>query len=498
MCSEGRDAAQSAVIFASSETEEREHQGQDKNIEDKAVAGNSSDTTIRVQSLSKCYQIYDTPRDRLKQFVVPRVQYLLGRPPKQYFREFWALKDVSFEVKKGETVGIIGRNGSGKSTLLQLICGTLAPTSGSVETKGRIAALLELGSGFNPEFTGRENIYMNAAILGLNEAEIDARYDAIVSFADIDDFVNQPVKTYSSGMYVRLAFSVIAHVEADILVIDEALSVGDVFFVQKCMRFLREFMEHGTVIFVSHDSGAVLNLCDRAIWLHHGQNAMSGLPKEVSEAYLAATYEAKQGRSTNKLLTSSDLSGEKYFTKPGRDMRQQFINTSHYRNDIQLFEFRPDSSGFGIGGIVITEVHLNDIDGEKLAWVIGGEEVSLCIRCKVNIAIDKPIIGFSMKDHLGQILFGDNTYLSFLDEPLQAPAGAMLEACFHFVMPILPIGDYSVSVAVADGTQEEHIQHHWIHDALVVKSHASSIVSGLVGVPMSNMSLKIILDGKYQ
>ncbi len=154
MFSEGRDAAQSAVIFASSETEEREHQGQDKNIEDKAVAGNSGDTTIRVQSLSKCYQIYDTPRDRLKQFVVPRVQHLLGRPPKQYFREFWALKDVSFEIKKGETVGIIGRNGSGKSTLLQLICGTLEPTNGSVETKGRIAALLELGSGFNPEFTG--------------------------------------------------------------------------------------------------------------------------------------------------------------------------------------------------------------------------------------------------------------------------------------------------------------------------------------------------------
>ncbi len=168
----------------------------------------SSDVAIRVHNISKCYQIYDRPHDRLKQSLYPRLQKLVGKPPKQYHREFWALKDVSFEVKKGETIGIIGRNGSGKSTLLQLICGTLTPTGGTVETNGRIAALLELGSGFNPEFTGRENVYMNASILGLTEAEIDARYDDIVALADIGDFLDQPVKTYSSGMYVRLAFAV--------------------------------------------------------------------------------------------------------------------------------------------------------------------------------------------------------------------------------------------------------------------------------------------------
>ena len=205
----------------------------------------SNDFAIRVQGLSKYYQIYDAPKDRLKQMLVPRLQRIIDKQPKQYFREFKALNDVSFEIKKGETVGIIGRNGSGKSTLLQIICGTLFPTSGSVQTNGRIAALLELGSGFNPEFTGRENVYMNAAVLGLSKEEVDTRFDDIVTFADIGDFIEQPVKTYSSGMMVRLAFSVIAHVDAGILVIDEALAVGDVFFQQKCMRYLRKFKKKG-------------------------------------------------------------------------------------------------------------------------------------------------------------------------------------------------------------------------------------------------------------
>ena len=228
----------------------------------------SDDIAIKVSNLSKCYQIYDKPHDRLKQSIYPRLQRLVGKQPVQYCREFWALKDVSFEIKKGETVGIIGRNGSGKSTLLQMICGTLNPTSGSIETHGRIAALLELGSGFNPEFTGRENVYMNAAILGLSREEIDAKYDEIVAFADIGNFVDQAVKTYSSGMMVRLAFAVIAHVDADILVIDEALAVGDAFFTQKCMRFIQQFKgDGGTLLFVSHDSAAVMNICSRAVWM---------------------------------------------------------------------------------------------------------------------------------------------------------------------------------------------------------------------------------------
>ena len=194
----------------------------------------SSEIAIKVENLSKCYHIYDQPRDRLKQMILPRMQRAIGMQPRQYFREFWALKDVSFEVKKGETVGIIGRNGSGKSTLLQMVCGTLNPTSGSIQTSGRIAALLELGSGFNPEFTGRENVYLNGAVLGLSRDEIDVRFDEIAAFAEIGEFIDQPVKTYSSGMMVRLAFAVAINVDPQILVVDEALSVGDELFQRKC------------------------------------------------------------------------------------------------------------------------------------------------------------------------------------------------------------------------------------------------------------------------
>ena len=284
-----------AAFISSSETEAREGQLQEANADNKTVATRSGDITIRVQNLSKCYQIYDAPRDRLRQFVAPRLQRLLGRPPKQYFREFWALKDVSFEVRKGETVGIVGRNGSGKTTLQQIICGTLAPTAGSIKTAGRIAALLELGSGFNPEFTGRENVYMNGAVLGLSKAEVDDKFDDIAAFADIGQFIEQPVKTYSSGMLVRLAFAVIAHVNADILVIDEALAVGDAVFVQRCMRFIRNFQENGTLLFVSHDAGTVINLCRSTIWLHQGKVREMGQSKSVAEAYLQYTRQEIYG-----------------------------------------------------------------------------------------------------------------------------------------------------------------------------------------------------------
>jgi len=210
---------------------------------------------------------------------------------KQFYRDFWALRNVSFDIRKGETVGIVGRNGSGKSTLLQLICGTLSPTTGSVETRGRIAALLELGSGFNPDFTGRENVYMNAAVLGLTRAEIDARYDKIAAFADIGDFIERPIKTYSSGMIVRLAFAVQAMVDPDILVVDEALAVGDIRFQSKCMRRLKELKSTGTsILFVSHAPGLVEALCDRAIWLESGLMWRDGEPREVTRRYVSYVH----------------------------------------------------------------------------------------------------------------------------------------------------------------------------------------------------------------
>lgn len=256
-----------------------------------------SDIAIRVQNLGKCYQIYNVPSDRLKQFVVPKLCRAFPplrkvfptphSPLPTYYREFWALKDISFEVRKGETVGIIGRNGSGKSTLLQMICGTINPTSGSVQTNGRIAALLELGSGFNPEFTGRENVYMNASVLGLSNEEIEARFDDIAAFADIGDFIEQPVKTYSSGMTVRLAFAISVCVEPDILVVDEALAVGDTGFQFKCLDRLQSLTQSGTtLLFVSHDLAMVKNFCQNAIYLQSGRERAHGSPDEVAELYL--------------------------------------------------------------------------------------------------------------------------------------------------------------------------------------------------------------------
>lgn len=448
----------------------------------------SDDVVIRVEGLSKHYQIYDTPRDRLKQFVLPRLQRLSRRPVRQYFHEFKALDDISFEVRRGETVGVIGRNGSGKSTLLQIICGTLAPTTGNVETRGRIAALLELGSGFNPEFTGRENVYLYASVLGLKTDEIAARFDSIEKFADIGEFIEQPVKTYSSGMVVRLAFAVIAHVDADILVIDEALAVGDAFFVQKCMRFLRRFMEHGTILFVSHDTSAVVNLCNHAIWLAHGRICFQGSSKDASERYLAAMFESEQG---SPAMPPSPRRPADTPNQPEtvRDMRMDFINTTPLRNDIEAFTFKPDAAHFGQGGASIASVRLSDDAGNRLNWVVGGENVNLDIACEAHAALHGPIIGFFVKDRLGQTLFGDNTYLSYAQEPLWVDPGQTFHAQFTFRMPVLPPGDYSIAVAVAEGTQQDHVQHHWIHDAVILKSHSSSASTGLVGIPMTNISL---------
>jgi len=241
---------------------------------------------IRVTDVTKRYMMYARPEDRLKQSVVPRLERLIGRPPTKFYKDFDALHGVSFEVGRGETVGIIGRNGSGKSTLLQVICGTLTPTSGTVEVRGRIAALLELGAGFNPEFSGRENVYMNAAILGLSREETDSRFEAITKFADIGDFLEHPVKTYSSGMFVRLAFAVAINVDPDILVVDEALSVGDEAFQRKCFARIEQIKDRGaTILFVSHGAQTIVQLCDRAILMDGGEKLLDGAPKPVVSQY---------------------------------------------------------------------------------------------------------------------------------------------------------------------------------------------------------------------
>jgi lipopolysaccharide transport system ATP-binding protein len=266
---------------------------------------------IKLQSVSKCYRIYKNPQDRFKQAFINRWRRVIGAEESHaqagYYREHWALRDVSFELQPGEAVGILGRNGAGKSTLLQIIAGTLAPTGGTVETTGRITALLELGSGFNPEFSGRENVFMNAAILGLSREDTERRFDEIAAFADIGDFIDQPVKTYSSGMMMRLAFSVQTAVQPSVLIVDEALGVGDMFFQAKCMTRLRELLDAGvSLLFVSHDVGTVRQICQRAILLHDGCMVGVGSAADVADQYVKYQLEDRNKSAQSVLRASVD------------------------------------------------------------------------------------------------------------------------------------------------------------------------------------------------
>ena len=457
----------------------------------------SSELAISVARLSKIYRIYDRPQDRLRHslsrfFRRRRASALIGH-------DFAALNDVSFEVLRGETIGIIGRNGSGKSTLLQIICGTLFPTSGEVRKVGRIGAILELGAGFNPEFSGRENVYLNATLLGLTRSEIDERLASIIEFADIDAFIDQPVKTYSSGMWVRLAFSVVAHIDADILVIDEALAVGDVFFMQKCMRFLRAFQQRGTILFVSHDTAAVVNLCQRVVWLEGGSVREVGPAKLVCEHYLASTYGHQHMPASSE---TEVFDAPKPSSKPAGpikqdcvDMRATWINQTCLRNDLRVFEFAGAARSFGDGGVTIRDIRLMDASGsDQLSWVVGGERVLIRIDLCAHVALSSIIVGFFVKDRLGQVLFGDNTYLVYADKPFRVAVGERITADFGFRMPILPQGSYAIDVAVADGNADDHVQHQWIHDALVIESHANSVSTGLVGIPFEVISLRRVTE----
>jgi len=456
----------------------------------------SSDAIVlHAEQLGKCYQIYDRPQDRLKQSLVPRVRRLLGQPAPNYYREFWALRDVSFNVRRGETVGIIGRNGSGKSTLLQIICGTLTPTEGAVATNGRVAALLELGAGFNPEFTGRENVYLNGSVLGLSRDQIDERFEAITAFADIGAFVEQPVKTYSSGMYLRLAFAVLAHVDADVLVIDEALAVGDAVFTQKCMRFIRRFQEHGTLLFVSHDMGSVINLCQSAIWLDNGVVRRSGSSQEIAEAYLQYTLQEAYGDAVrlDSVSTPDPSALDKIPTDTGgpvalppsqsqvdADVRVSFVNNLS------------EASGWKTGAAEVLSVQLEKLEpapSDDLLF-LGGEQVRMRIRAIVHQPLARPIIGFLVRDRLAQDLFGENTLPVTDVHPSPVAAGREIEATFVFRLPMLPNGSYSVMASIADGDLYDNVQHHWLHDALIINVSSPKRRYGLVGIPFDDITFE--------
>jgi lipopolysaccharide transport system ATP-binding protein len=439
-----------------------------------------SEYAIEVNGLSKCYQIYDKPSDRLKQMLV--------RGRKQYYKEFWALKDVSFKIKKGETVGIIGRNGSGKSTLLQMICGTLNPTGGEVKVNGRVAALLELGAGFNPEFSGVENVYMAASLYGLSKEEVDQRFEAIATFADIGDHIHQPVKTYSSGMYVRLAFAVIAHVDADILVVDEALAVGDAVFTQKCMRFIRKFRENGSLLFVSHDMGSVLNLCERAVWLHSGQVRQLGASKDISEAYLQYTLQEVYGHEAK--LQAIEQTAAAAAATPSKAEPDDATPALDYQAQLNVHNNLSEANGWKSGAGEIVSVNLSVVTGAMDANGVlkGGEMVKMTVEAVAHEDMARPILGFLVRDKLGQDLLGENTLPFTNQQALPVQAGERFAAEFTFRLPMLPNGDYSVMTSLADGDLYNHVQHHWLHDSLLLHVVSSKVRYGLVGVEFKNMN----------
>jgi lipopolysaccharide transport system ATP-binding protein len=351
----------------------------------------SSDIAIAVKNISKAYQVYDKPQDRLRQFALTRLQKLTGIKARSYYRDFWALKNVSLEVKKGDTVGIVGRNGSGKSTLLQIICGTLKPTSGEISINGRIAALLELGSGFNPEFSGRENIFLNGSILGVSEDELTARFDDIVTFADIGEFIDQPVKAYSSGMAVRLAFAVAINISPDILIVDEALAVGDAAFQRKCIRKIRELSDIGvTLLFVSHDAETVKKICNEALYLAKGSAIKFGAAKEVCISYERDLFGASRNAETAipevKTHSAEHVQGA---------FAQELLQTNE--------------KTYGDGRAQIIDVSITNELHQRTNILAPNSSYVFSYRALFLEPVTQPVFGIKITNREGICIFGANT-----------------------------------------------------------------------------------------
>jgi lipopolysaccharide transport system ATP-binding protein len=441
---------------------------------------------IRVQGLSKHYQIYETPRDRLRQFCLPTLRRLAGLASRQYFTEFQALHDVSFEIKKGETVGIIGRNGSGKSTLLQLICGTLTPSSGSVLTQGRIAALLELGSGFNPEFTGRENVYMNAAVLGLDRAEIDLRYDDIVAFADIGEFIDQPVKTYSSGMAVRLAFAVAINVDPEILIVDEALSVGDELFQRKCFSRIEAIRAKGaTILLVSHSGGQIVELCDQAVLMDAGEKLAIGTPKQIVGWYQKLLYAASDKR---QLIRAQIRSADQRRTDAEESVViagvQQLVVTEPAIRTLESFDpaLRPTSTiAYESHGAYIEAAEIQTVDGEPVNNLISGKRYCYTYQVRFEQRANNVSFGMLIKTTAGVELGGAVSSASARDSLLSVDAGSCIRIEFKFTCA-LNAGVYFLNAGVVGEVAGTETYLHRIVDIAMfrVQPDAENFATGIV------------------
>ncbi|MEA5594383.1 ABC transporter ATP-binding protein [Rivularia sp. UHCC 0363] len=395
----------------------------------------NEDIAISLKNVSKCFQRYAHPVDKLKEILLPG---------KSRTSQFWALQDVNLEIEKGQTVGIVGRNGSGKSTLLQIIAGTLTPTTGEVVVRGRVSALLELGSGFNPEFTGRQNVFFNARLLGLTQQEIEDKFDEIAAFADIGDFIKQPVKTYSSGMFVRLAFAVAVNVEPEILIVDEALAVGDIVFQHRCMRRMRSMMDSGvTTLFVSHDSGAIKTLCNSAVMIDAGKIYEKGTPNDVIIKYM-------------KLVTETELG----LVTPDK-VDDNVCQTSSEPSTIAIQSTRRGSRKALIENVML----FNNCGEEAEKSPIFGfnEQVKLLIEVQVYQQLQGCIIGFFVCDKNGNELIGSNTIEE--NQPInKLSSGTKLQVEFTFKLPLRP-SSYSLTIAGAENYTA--MTFDWIDNAIV-------------------------------
>jgi lipopolysaccharide transport system ATP-binding protein len=382
----------------------------------------SDSVAIALTGVSKCFKLYAQPADRLKDLLLPT---------KVRSRDFWALRELTTTIERGQTVGIVGQNGSGKSTLLQLIVGTLTPTTGQVQTNGRVAALLELGSGFNPEFTGRQNVFFNGRVLGLTQAEITDRFDAIAAFADIGDMLEQPVKTYSSGMFIRLAFAVVINTDPDILIVDEALAVGDIYFQQKCFERIRQLRDRGvTILFVSHDSGSVFRLCDRAILLEHGKVLLDGAPKPVLDLYEANMLKAFEKQPAPMVSTVAPIAEPLATTTDSTPLP---VLSSNIESD-HLAQ--------------VQSVRILDMAGQSIPTVTSGQPIQIAIAIQFGQDFAAPHVGFKLRNRQGEVVFETNTHC--MGQAIgPVTTNELIEVRFACEMPLID-GQYTISVGIAD------------------------------------------------
>jgi lipopolysaccharide transport system ATP-binding protein len=458
----------------------------------------SDNPPIRVRELSKCYEIYDRPQDRLKQSIYPRLQRLIGLQPQTYYREFWALKDVSFEVNNGEAVGIIGRNGAGKSTLLQMICGILSPTSGTVEVDGTVAALLELGSGFNPEFTGRENVYLNASMLGLSQEQIEDKFDEIAVFADIGDFLEQPIKTYSSGMLMRLAFAVNTCVDPKILIVDEALGVGDAPFQAKCFKRLRKLLNDGTtVLFVSHDISTIRSFCSQALWLKNGRAELWGEAKAIAKEYERFCWQ-EQG-VVIQTLEPNDTKLSESSSVQGSSSGDLTVAPSILFDPNPSFEATYRRSRFGNGAVVIKNFLMLNKEGFHASSCEWNEVLSFFYLLEVYEPVNSDfILGIRVRDTKGNFVYSGNDISAI--HRLEAKPGDRFVASTDIKMPLASqeyvvltgIFGFKDGLAFTNGVYDYFKAVIWdvVEDAAYFKVHPFKLMP-LVGPVNTAFNLRI-------